>query len=176
MDDPRYGINDPSEIPISESNGTKVRVLAGNYSLNLSGPFKTVQPLQMLDIELQPNVDIFDHSIPEELDNCIALVYEGEGKINGEELKKNQVIRLDASDKSVRGCRFSSGSDGMSVMFFAGKRLNQPIAWHGPIVMTTNDELRQTFKELQNGNFPPVRAAWNYRKWSDFPKEKKDEL
>jgi hypothetical protein len=40
-------------------------------------PFQTVQPLQMLDIELDANVQSFDHLIPGELDNCVLYVYAG---------------------------------------------------------------------------------------------------
>ena len=60
-------------------------------------------------------------------------------KVNGEEVRdgKKIVVRFDASDNTVRGFELSAGSKGMKAMLFAGKRINEPIAWRGPIVMNT---------------------------------------
>lgn len=57
----------------------------------------------------------------------------------------------------------------VSAIMFAGKKLNEPIAWHGPIVMNTQAELRQTFNELRSGDFPPVRVSWDYKTISAKP-------
>jgi hypothetical protein len=54
-------------------------------------------------------------------------------------------------------------------MLFAGKALRQPIAWRGPIVMNTQEELASTFMELRSGKFPPVRTPFDYRRLSAFP-------
>merc|ERR1712241_1144147 len=50
------------------------------------------------------------------------------------------------------------------MLVFAGKWINEPIAWHGPFVMNTKAELRKAFAEYQVGKFPPVRCSWDYRK------------
>jgi len=52
-------------------------------------------------------------------------------------------------------------------MLFAGKRLNQPIKWHGPIVMTTQSEIANTFLDMRLGTFPPKCVHWNYRRLAD---------
>lgn len=54
-------------------------------------------------------------------------------------------------------------------MLFAGKRLDQPIAWRGPFVMTTQAEIADTVRAYQMGAFPSVRAAWDYRSLAAFP-------
>jgi redox-sensitive bicupin YhaK (pirin superfamily) len=41
----------------------------------------------------------------------------------------------------------------MEFIFAQGKPLNEPIAWYGPIVMNTKEELRQTFKDLEEDKF-----------------------
>jgi hypothetical protein len=86
--------------------------------------------------------------------------------------ERDKVFVLDAkSGNNIRGLSLKAEVNGLSAMLFAGKKLNEPIAWHGPIVMNTNDQLRQTFYELQQGTFPPVRAAWDYKRLSTFPKD-----
>lgn len=56
-------------------------------------------------------------------------------------------------------------------MVFSGKRINEPIAWRGPIVMNTQQQLQQTFRELERGTFPPVRASWDYKRIATKPKD-----
>ena len=56
-----------------------------------------------------------------------------------------------------------------SVMLFAGKRLNQPIAWAGPIVMTDEYEIANTMSELRGGFFPPVCVDWDYKHLASKP-------
>ncbi len=80
---------------------------------------------------------------------------------------------LDGTDISARDVALvGAGASGMSVMFFAGKRLNQPIAWRGPIVMCTDAEVRQTYEDCRRGAFPPVRAPWDYKRIAADPRRK----
>ena len=46
-----------------------------------------------------------------------------------------------------------SGKSGCRFLFFSGKPLREPIAWGGPIVMNTQEELEQAFSEYQQGTF-----------------------
>jgi hypothetical protein len=43
-------------------------------------------------------------------------------------------------------------------LFISGRPIHEPIAWYGPIVMNTEQELRQAFAELQNGTFIKTSA------------------
>ncbi len=46
-----------------------------------------------------------------------------------------------------------AGADGVRFLLVSGKPLKEPVAWYGPIVMNTQAELRQAFRELQEGTF-----------------------
>jgi redox-sensitive bicupin YhaK (pirin superfamily) len=46
-----------------------------------------------------------------------------------------------------------AGPEGIRFLLVSGKPLGEPVAWHGPIVMNTRDELRQALSDLQNGTF-----------------------
>ena len=78
--------------------------------------------------------------------------------------------------KDSRGASVSTtatiGDDersGISFLLFAGKRLRQPIAWHGPFVMTTQAEIDQTILEYRTGHFLKKRASWNFKKIANRP-------
>ncbi len=46
-----------------------------------------------------------------------------------------------------------AGETGIRFLLVSGKPISEPVAWHGPIVMNTEEELRQAFAEFQNGTF-----------------------
>jgi len=46
-----------------------------------------------------------------------------------------------------------AGEDGIRFLLVSGKPLEEPVAWYGPIVMNTQQELQQAFRELEQGTF-----------------------
>ena len=61
----------------------------------------------------------------------------------------------------VKKCQLSPGERPVRFLFISGAPLNEPVAWYGPIVMNTQEELRIAFEEYQNGTFvkhqlPPI--------------------
>lgn len=169
-DDPRYGTVDPGDFPVVEiTQGVFARILAGN-AFGRVGPFKTVQTVQIIDFKIPPNTEVsFD--IGPELDTAIVYLYKGSiAQLNGElSLKSGSVVLFDASHRSIRGIRLLSGVEETEMMLFAGKKLNQPIAWRGPIVMTTQQEVAQTYEQINTGTFPPKRVEWDYKRISTKP-------
>eukprot|EP00808_Paulinella_micropora_P000475 g60663.t1 len=163
MEDPRYGTVNPEDLPdLKVAAGVKARLLAGELD-GKKGPFITVQSVQILDVRMEAKQQ-WAHTLPAQLDNCLLYVYQGELVVAGSKVKAQQAVRLDASNKDVKGMLIrAADKNGASFLLFAGKRLNEPIAWHGPFVMNTQDEIRQVFREMQTGRFPPKRAPWNYR-------------
>lgn len=173
MADPRYGTEPPENIPVVSfgvdkgENSGFARVLAGEYG-SQSGPFKTVQPVQILDITLSPFQEI-THELPAILDNCLIYPYKGDITIGGTTVRAHECVRMDAANGSSRSFIINAGPEGASCMLFAGKMLHQPIAWHGPFVMTTDVEIKQTIKEYQTGTFFRKRAAWDYKRIATKP-------
>ena len=89
----------------------------------------------------------------------------------------HSVVQLDAAQSKggSRGIEIEvpgSSGGGMSVLLFSGKRINEPIAWHGPFVMNTQSEIQQVISEIRAGTFPPVRVPWDYKRLSAFPAER----
>jgi quercetin 2,3-dioxygenase len=172
MTDPRYQDVPSSEIPeIHHDDGTKIRVIIGEF-FGQRGPVDGIAAdPQYLDISLPPGVA---KTLP--MDTCrntFAYVFEGGGKfadastprgvllekelagveVNIRDLTGNRtLVEFDTGDEIA----VQAGPDGMRFLLVSGAPIREPVAWHGPIVMNTRDELREAIRDLQQGSF--IRA------------------
>lgn len=71
------------------------------------------------------------------------------GAAAGEKVDNRTLVLFDRGDEVV----VESGDEGLRFLLVSGKPLQEPVAWHGPIVMNTRAELAQAFSELQDGTF-----------------------
>ena len=173
--DPRYGTHPPEDLPQVElAADVQARLLAGvlqdarHGEEPQRGPFEAGSEATIADFELGPTAHVA-YEVPQGLNTVLLYIYKGSGLVNGQEAGLQSVAQLNASSTTARTIEISAGGDGMEALLFAGKRLDEPIAWHGPIVMSTEAEVREAFHELQSGAFPPRRVAWDYRRLSHFP-------
>ena len=60
---------------------------------------------------------------------------------------------FDAGDE----IRLRAGDEGMRFLLVSGAPIREPIAWHGPVVMNTQEEIRQAFAQLRAGTFLDIR-------------------
>lgn len=193
MDDPKYGTVPTQDLPLvqlltdDDKPSATARVLAGDI-LQAKGPFATVQPVEMVDFELESSSTI-EFDVGPGLDTAMIYVYQGNLQdLNGKgSVKEGYIALMDADDNTERAIRLQASDEELEdedgkpkkvgVMLFAGKKLNEEIAWHGPIVMNTQQEVRETLMELRSGEFPPTRVPWDYKRLSAFPhSEEKSEL
>jgi redox-sensitive bicupin YhaK (pirin superfamily) len=173
MEDPRYGTVPTNDMPsVQVDSGVKARVLAGE-AWDMAGPFQTTQSVQMIDFELDSNTST-TMEVTNGLDTVMVYVYEGSlARLNSKEaIPTGSVVLWDASSDDVRGLELvaSDAEDGAKAMLFAAKILKEPIAWHEPIVMNTQQQIHSTFQELRSGNFPPKRVDWDYKSFTSQPK------
>jgi quercetin 2,3-dioxygenase len=167
MQDPTYGTHAGAELPLIERDGWTARIVAGEFASERS-PYKSAVPIQILHVVVEAEKTA-EFDIGEGLDNSILYVAEGAGTVNGAAVDLRATLRFDATDPSKRTMKITAGSNGVGVLLFSGKQLKQPIAWRGPIVMTTQAEIRLAFEELQAGTFLKKRAPWDYRQWYANP-------
>ncbi len=147
---PRYQDIRAHEIPVVTEIGNVVRVIAGVYG-NAHGP---VQDLMVtptyLDVTLDAGTSFSILTDPEE--NFFVYVYGGSlssGGENGATVNEGEIALLTRGDE----CTVSAGEHGARFLLIGGKPLNEPIAWHGPIVMNTHEEIKTALEELQNRTF-----------------------
>ncbi|SEK50432.1 pirin family protein [Pacificibacter marinus] len=169
MTEPRYQDIQGSDIPvIIDDDGTAVKIVTGSF-WGKRGPVDGIaaDPLY-LDISIPPNtrktfpVDTYA--------NTFAYVFAGKGsfrdasnpygvrvekEVAGEEINirdmtgNRTLVNFDTGDEIT----VQSGPEGIRFLLISGQPIQEPVAWHGPIVMNTQDELRQAMKDLQNGTF-----------------------
>ncbi len=130
--------------------GAHARVIAGELA-GVHGPLEAVagSPLYA-DISLEAGREA---RVPVPQDHtAFAYVVEGAVMLPGSEqaFHAGRVL-LFARDGEAVALR--AGNGGARYLLIAGAPLNEPIAWHGPIVMNTEEELRAAFRELQEGTF-----------------------
>ena len=168
MTKPRYQDIKTEEISeITEDDGTRVRVLCGDF-WGKKGPVEGVAAdPRYLDIFIPSGVT---RRLPVEVDrHAFAYVFEGKGYFHQasapqgvlvEDLATDVVSRaiptenrhlilFDQGDEVV----VTGGEGGFRFLLASGRPLGEPVAWHGPIVMNTQEEIREAVRDLQKGTF-----------------------
>lgn len=143
---PAYHSIKNSEIEeITIENG-KLRLLAGEYNGH-KGFQSSYQPLNYYDIHLNPNSSF---TVDTERDRSIMVfTLLGEAYIGGELIEEKTAAKLTPGEKVVIETRDKNAQ----ILFISSTRLDEPIAWGGPIVMNTKEELQKAFNDLRRGTF-----------------------
>jgi redox-sensitive bicupin YhaK (pirin superfamily) len=168
MTAPRYQEVKSDEIPeITDDDGTHVRVVCGSF-WGKTGPVDGIaaDPIY-LDVSIAPGAR--KTLAVETTRHAFSYVFAGGGKFYnasaplaaptetvGEADSKSPV---EADNRSLvlfdRGDEVAvhAGDEGIRFLLVSGKPLQEPVAWYGPIVMNTQEQLRQAFAELEQGTF-----------------------
>lgn len=169
MTAPRYQDIKSGDIPVVvDDDGTVVRVIVGDF-WGKSGPVDGIAAdPQYLDISVPPGVR--KTFAVDTYKSTFAYVFEGAGAFadasapEGVRLEK-EVMGQEVNIRDLSGnrtvIRFGSGDEitvqageaGVRFLLVSGAPIREPVAWHGPIVMNTPDELRQAMADLRNGTF-----------------------
>lgn len=176
MTAPRYQDVDATEIAeVTEDDGTVARIITGEF-WGQRGPVEGIAANpRYLDLSVPPDVT---RSIRIELESqAFAYVFSGDGLFHGAsqpiaaqtEYVRNGVVESpvpgsmaddgNAQNRTLvlfdRGdeIRVTAGPAGIRFLLVSGRPLGEPVAWYGPIVMNTRDELITAFEEYQQGTF-----------------------
>jgi redox-sensitive bicupin YhaK (pirin superfamily) len=153
MMDPRYRDIKRATIPVVEEPGITVRVIAGDYH-GQSGPMKDlVQNPSYLDVTLSPGSRI-DHGC-DKGNTVFAYTLSGSGRFSttdSESVGEEHIVLYGPGD----GVEITAGEHGLRFLLISGQPIGEPIAWRGPIVMNTEEELHEAFREYRDGTFIKV--------------------
>jgi redox-sensitive bicupin YhaK (pirin superfamily) len=169
MTAPRYQDIKAAAIPeVTDDDGTTVRIICGDF-WGRRGPVEGVAAdPRYLDVTVPPGRR---RTLPvENTRQAFAYVFEGSGTFSdaskpfgvltekatpaGETLVREtagnrSLVLFDSGDEVT----VQAGDEGIRFLLVSGQPLREPVAWYGPIVMNTKEELVQAVTELNNGTF-----------------------
>ncbi len=168
MTSPRYQDIPSAAIPeVTDDDGTHVRVISGEF-WGKRGPVEGVAAdPSYLDISVAPGKK--KRLKVETTRNAFAYVFAGSGTFRDSsdpravlteqaaqsdaapvyDVQNHSLVLFDRGDEIV----VQAGPEGVRFLLVSGKPLEEPVAWYGPIVMNTQDELRRAMSELNDGTF-----------------------
>ncbi len=174
MMNPRYRDVTSSQIPeVSLDHGVTVRVICGKVK-DIEGPVRNIviEP-EYLDVAIPAGAEFVHRTKPGH--TVFAYVIEGKGYFCGErnpysyevegavyfDMQREPFVTRDSLVLFGNGPQVtvSTENDPVRFLLISGKPLREPVAWYGPIVMNTQEELRVAFDEYQNGTFIKYKGA-----------------
>jgi hypothetical protein len=146
MIDPKYRGIEKEQIPTFKKNGTKIKVIAGKVNGTV-GPVRDLAiDIEYFDVELAAG-KTFKHATHRNL-TVFTYVVDGSIEVQDKMVPFGHCVVFGEGDlvrvKSQEGARF---------LFVSGDPLKESVAWRGPIVMNTQEELNEAFAELEEGTF-----------------------
>ena len=169
MTAPRYQDIKAADIPeVVDDDGTRVRIVVGDF-WGQKGPVEGVAAdPRYLDVSVPPGGR---KRLPvDRASNAFAYVFAGSGtfrdasgpqavlteQVDGSttrvlphDSENRSLILFDRGDEVV----VQAGEQGIRFLLVSGRPIEEPVAWYGPIVMNTRQELQQAFREIQEGTF-----------------------
>lgn len=168
MSAPRYQDVSSRDIPEAiDDDGTRVRVICGSF-WGKTGPVDRVAAdPRYLDVFVPPGQR--KRLAVETSRHAFAYVFEGSGTFRDASqprgVRTERVGGTDAADSGETANRslvlfdsgdevaVQAGDEGIRFLLVSGKPIEEPVAWYGPIVMNTDEQLRQAYAELRAGTF-----------------------
>lgn len=151
MMDPRYREVNHDQIPeVSLAGGVTIRVISGEVN-GTEGPVRDVviDP-EYLDVMMPPNKE-FTHAIPS-AHTALAYVFGGEAYFSEDRnalVTNEHLILFDDGDQVT----VATNESPVRFLLLSGNPIREPVAWYGPIVMNTQEELQTAMEEFRNGTF-----------------------
>jgi len=152
MVDPKYRGIVKEQIPTVQKDGMNIKIIAGKVD-GTQGPVRDLAiDIAYFDVELASG-KIFEHATAKK-DRVFAYIVEGAVEVQGKTITQGQCVVFGKGDfakiDSKKVSRF---------IFVSGEPLNEPVAWRGPIVMNTQEELDEAFDELDAGTFIKTKKS-----------------
>lgn len=146
MSKPSYHRIKFEDIKELDIEGGKLRLLSGQYGEH-HGYKGEHLPFNYYDIHLDSGA-VFENGTAND-ESIMLFTLVGDIEVAGEVVKEKTAAKLSDGDS----VRIKSLTDGAQVLYISSKKLDEPVAWAGPIVMNTHKEIQQAYIDLRNGDF-----------------------
>ncbi|MBN2511259.1 MAG: pirin family protein [Spirochaetales bacterium] len=159
---PKYRDITAEDIPVvKQDNGVSIKIIAGTLE-GIRGPVSdvTISP-EYFDITIPPGTDYIRNTVKGH--RLLLYVFEGSGYIETPENGSVNQVKIENRNMIIfedgEQMKITTRDGEARLLLFSGKPINEPIAWYGPIVMNTDEELRIAYDELQKGTFIKAHTA-----------------
>jgi redox-sensitive bicupin YhaK (pirin superfamily) len=148
MSEPGYQEFDAEMIPVeTRDGGVQVKVIAGRTGQGAEGPVGGGAVDAVFYDVVVPKGTRFEEAIPSAR-NAMIVVYEGSVEVGGRRIDSLGAGFFGDGDDIV-----VEGREDSRFLVIAGKPLKEPVAWGGPFVMNSREEVMQAYKDFQSGRF-----------------------
>lgn len=143
---PHYQSLRGDDLKIVEEDFAKIKVISGEYK-GTKGYAPKYLPLDFYEIEIKKNEEFTIDTKDDQQVILFTLI--GDIEVEGDVVSEKTAVTTTDGDKLT----IKSKDEDVIVLFLQSIPTNEPIAWAGPIVMNTNEDLRQASLDLRNGTF-----------------------
>lgn len=143
---PHYQSLRGDDLKIVEEDCAKIKVISGEYK-GTKGYAPKYLPLDFYEIEIKKNEEFTIDTKDDQQVILFTLI--GDIEVEGDVVYEKTAVTTTDGDKLT----IKAKDEDVIVLFLKSIPTNEPIAWAGPIVMNTNEDLRQASLDLRNGTF-----------------------
>jgi hypothetical protein len=147
---PRYRDIRTGDIREYNDGNMNMKIICGTYE-GVTGPVSELEvDVTYMDVEISADKTEDIKTNPEH--NLLFYIFDGNAEIgneNPEPAEKGKLLIFGEGEK----VRIKAGSNGVRFLYMSGRPLKEPVAWYGPIVMNTREELETAFREFSDGTF-----------------------
>ena len=150
MTAPKYRGITQADIPVVEEAGVRIHVVAGTYGATSGAMQADFVKALYLDVELAPGASWRLETNPE--DTLFVYLMQGAagfGNTVDQRVPWRHAVLFSEGEAFV----VKAGDEGTRFVLMSGTPLREPVAWGGPIVMNTDEELKTAFRELRENTF-----------------------
>lgn len=155
---PTYrGFKGGSTPRIETDGGAEVKVIAGEYG-GVAGPLNGKYGIEptYLDVKM-PEESSFGYKVKAG-HNSLLYIVGGKGRFSKDRTEAYQAGQTVVYSEDGEGIEIQTEGSRLRFILLSGKPLNEPIHWYGPIVMNSDDQLREAISDLQNNRFVRVKS------------------
>lgn len=152
MTDPRYQNLRRNQMKIRHQAKAKVVVFSG-ASGEIKADTRNHTPVTMVEINMEPG-GCLEQDLPGDYNGFIYIL-EGSGIFGTNEIKgtKGQVLWLGSAKAGSDSVITLNAEDNLRALLYAGQPIREPVVARGPFVMNSDDEIKQAYKDYNNGQF-----------------------
>ena len=154
MSTPAYQDFSSESFPVVENEGSRVKILSGEYNGQHGPVDDPYTRMQFLDVTLDEN-NTFTHRLDNSLQGFI-YVFEGDATLSGTALPQHSFAVLGEGDT----LEIKAGTNGARFIMVVGNPIGEPIVQYGPFVMNTREEIDLAFTDFRDGKL--VRDKANF--------------